>query len=94
MDDPTQTNFQVFHTLWTAAITVGGGVVAFFTKRLFDVIDGKAEKTDLDELRAAIKGFVERQDRYHESNTQRLDKIIMELSSRDRGNWTGPERRR
>lgn len=84
--------------------------MAFFTKRLIDDVDQKADKSDvdrvvgqvgqkadqcdLDELKRDIKGFLERQDRQHESNTERLDKIIMELGNRDRTRRDRAEDRR
>ena len=93
MADPNE--FQILHTLWTAAITVGGGVVAFFTKRVIDSVDQKADKSDVVELKQDIKDFLEQQRRQHESNTQRLDQIIMELGSgrQNRGPYQGPDRR-
>lgn len=83
MEDP-QTGLQLVHTLWTAAITVAGGIVAFFTKRLVDDVAQKADKSEISDLKTTIRDFLERQDRQHQGNTDRLDKIIMELGSRDR----------
>lgn len=83
MEDP-QTGLQVVHTLWTAAITVAGGIVAFFTKRLVDDVAQKADKSEITEIKEAIRDFLARQDRQHQVNTDRLDKIIMELGGRDR----------
>ena len=81
MDAP-QSGFEVAHTLWTGVITVAGAIVAFFTKRTLDQIDSKADKCDMDELKQDLKDLLSRNDRQHESNTQRLDKIIMELRGR------------
>ena len=81
MSDP-QSDFQTVHTVWTGLITVAGAIVAFFTKRTFDSIDGKADKCDVEELKQDLKDLLSRNDRQHESNTQRLDKIIMELRGR------------
>lgn len=82
MADPN--DFQIIHTIWTGAITVAGGIVAFFTKRLVDHIDDKADKEDVNDLKVDIQNLIERQDRHHEGNVERLDKIIMELGGRDR----------
>lgn len=83
MDDP-QNTFQSVHTLWTAVITVAGGIVAFFTKRLVDEVDLKADKVDVDALKEDLHQMLVRQDAQHRGNTDRLDMIIMELGRRDR----------
>jgi hypothetical protein len=83
MDDP-QSGIQLFHTWWSAVITVAGAIVAFFTKRLVDEIDEKADRCDVADLRQDIRDFLDRQERQHESNTKRLDQIIMELGRGDR----------
>lgn len=93
MDSPkpndVQDGFTVFHTLWTAAITVGGAIVAFFTKRLVDQVDAKADQCDVDDLKQAMRDFLgreererTRQDTQHAQNTARLDTIILELGNR------------
>lgn len=79
MDDP-QSGFQVAHTIWTAAITVAGGVVAFFTKRLVDTVDQKADKSEVNDLKVSIRDLMDQQRRQHESNTSRLDHILLTLS--------------
>jgi hypothetical protein len=79
MDDP-QSGFQVVHTIWTAAITVAGGIVAFFTKRLVDTVDQKADKSEVDDLKVTIRDLMEQQRRQHEGNTARLDHILLTLS--------------
>lgn len=84
MSDPTE--FQVAHTVWTAVITVAGAIVAFFTKRLVDQVDQKADQCDVDELRRDFRDLLARGDQQHRDNTERLDKIIMELSPRGRYN--------
>lgn len=83
MSDPSN-DFQLIHTVWTAVITVAGAIVAFFTKRLVDTVDQKAEKVDVDEMKVTLREFLVRQDKHHETNTARLDQIIMELGRRDR----------
>jgi hypothetical protein len=83
MEDP-QTGFQLVHTAWTAVITVAGGIVAFFTKRLVDQVDAKADKCDVEELKQDIKDFISQQAQQHAGNTDRLDRIIMELGRKDR----------
>jgi hypothetical protein len=81
MSDPQSDiqTIQTVHTVWTSIITIAGAVVAFFTKRTFDQIDSKADKCDVEDLKEDLKTLLARNDRQHESNTQRLDKIIMEL---------------
>jgi hypothetical protein len=81
MEDP-QSGFQIFHTTWTAVITVAGGIVAFFTKRLVDQVDQKADKSDVTDLKQDIREFMQAQAEQHKSNTGRLDQIIMELGRR------------
>lgn len=83
VEDP-QSSFQLLHTAWTGIITVAGGVVAFFTKRLFDQVDAKADKSDVNDLKAIYRDFIARQDIQHANNTARLDQIIMELGRKDR----------
>lgn len=85
MADPNN-DFQIVHTLWTALITVGGLIVAFFTKRLVDQVDKKADQNVVNELKEDIKAILARQDVQHArqdvqhaSNSARLDQIIMEL---------------
>jgi hypothetical protein len=87
MDDPQGASWtvQVIHTAWTAIITVAGGVVAFFTKRLVDQVDAKADKCDLDDLNTRFERALERQADQHRDNTVRLDKIILELGRRNNG---------
>lgn len=80
MADPT--DFQVAHTIWTAVITIAGAVVAFFTKRLVDQVDAKADKCDVVELQEDFRALLNRQDQQHRDNTERLDKIIWELGRR------------
>lgn len=84
-----QDGFTVFHTLWTAAITVAGAIVAFFTKRLVDQVDSKADQSDVDDLKQNMRDFLSReererirQDSQHAQNTLRLDTIILELANR------------
>jgi hypothetical protein len=79
MDDP-QNGLQAIHTIWTGVITVAGGIVAFFTKRLIDTVDQKADKSEVDELKASIRDMLDRQDSQHASNTSRLDHILLTLS--------------
>jgi hypothetical protein len=80
MADPT--DFQIFHSLWTGVITVAGGIVAFFTKRLVDQVDQKADREEVDTLRDDIRDWRQEQERQHRSNTERLDQIILELGRR------------
>lgn len=80
MADPTE--FQIAHTAWTAVLTLAGGVVAFFTKRLVDDVDQKADQCDVDELKKDMRNFMEQQQRQHEGNTARLDMIIDRLGNR------------
>ncbi len=91
MADPNE--FQILHTTWTALITVAGAIVAFFTKRLFDQVDAKADKEDMNELKQDIRTFLEQQRQQHQSNTERLDNLIMVLGSRQNGPYHGPDRR-
>lgn len=81
MDDPSVASgaVQLFHTIWTGLITVAGAIVAFFTKRLVDQVDAKADKCDLDDLNTRFEKLLERQDNQHRDNTQRLDRIILAL---------------
>jgi hypothetical protein len=83
MDDP-QNGFQAIHIAWNALITVAGAIVAFFTKRLIDEVDKKADQCDVDELKEDFKTLMVRQDEQHRSNTERLDRIIMELGGNGR----------
>lgn len=91
MADPSE--FQILHTAWTALITVAGAIVAFFTKRLVDQVDGKADQREVNDLKQDIKDFLQQQREQHQSNTERLDMIIMELGSRGRTPYQGPDRR-
>jgi hypothetical protein len=81
VEDPS---FQALHTTWTGIITVAGSIVAFFTKRLFDQVDAKADRAEVLELKRDLKEFLDRQNAQHASNTERLDRIIMELGRKDR----------
>jgi len=56
--------------------------VAFFTKRLVDKVDQKADKSDIEDVKLTIRDFLERNANQHESNTRRLDQILMTLSDR------------
>lgn len=79
MQDPTNSLADIVHMFWTAAITVAGAVVAFFTKRLVDEVDKKADQATVDEIKKDIDALFARQDKQHESNTLRLDQIIIRL---------------
>jgi len=81
MNDP-QVALQAVHYIWTAVITAGGAIVAFFTKRLVDEVDRKADKSEVDELKQDIKDFLERNATQHTDNTKRLDQILLTLSDR------------
>ncbi len=91
MNDPN--GFQIFNTAWTALITVAGAIVAFFTKRLIDQVDAKADKEDMNELKKDIRTFLDQQRQQHQSNTERLDNLIMVLGSRQNSPYHGPDRR-
>lgn len=80
MADPSE--LQTIHTFWTATITVGVAIVAFFTKRLINEVDKKADKSELNDLKEVVSDFLERQDRQHAANTGRLDQILLTLSER------------
>lgn len=58
--------------------------MAFFTKRLIDEVDKKADQSDVDELKEDLKILFARQDEQHKSNTERLDRIIMAMNSSQR----------
>lgn len=79
MADPT--DFQIFHSLWTGVITVAGGIVAFFTKRLVDQVDQKADQSEVDDLKLDLKTFIAQQQLQHQGNTARLDQVITLLLS-------------
>jgi hypothetical protein len=82
MSDDPQTGIQIFHTVWTAVITVAGAIVAFFTKRTIDEIDQKADRSEVTSIKQDIRDFMVAQAEQHKSNTSRLDQIIMELGRR------------
>jgi hypothetical protein len=83
MSEPTPSDFQIAHTIWTATITVGGAIVAFFTKRLVDTVDQKADLADVQDLKNTLRDYIERQERQHDGTTRRLDQIIFELGQRN-----------
>ena len=87
MDDPQGASqaVQTIHTIWTAVITVAGGIVAFFTKRLVDQVDAKADKCDVDDLNTRFEKLLARQDDQHRDNSRRLDAIILALGARING---------
>jgi hypothetical protein len=82
MSDDPQTGIQIFHTVWTAVITVAGAIVAFFTKRTIDEIDQKADRSEVTSIKQDIRDFIVAQAEQHKANTTRLDQIIMELGRR------------
>jgi hypothetical protein len=81
MADPS--DFQIAHTIWTAVITIAGAIVAFFTKRLIDEVDKKADGRDVAEMKQDLRDLLARQDQQHRDNTSRLDTIIMGLRRGD-----------
>lgn len=76
MDDPVGLG-NIFHTLWTGIITVAGAIVAFFTKRLVDEVDQKADKAEVDTLREEFRAHMASQQQQHTDNTERLDRILV-----------------
>lgn len=84
MIEPSQESADALQLVWRSAITIGGAVVAFFVKRLIDEVDKKADKSEIEEMRQTMNNFMERQENYHQTNTARLDTIIMELGRKDR----------
>jgi hypothetical protein len=79
MDDP-QTTIAAAHTVWDTLITVGGLIVAFFTKRVVDSVDKKADQCDVDELKQDFKDWMKAQAEQHNANSRRLDTIIDRVS--------------
>lgn len=96
MPEPVN-DLNALHILWTTAITIAGAIVAFFTKRLVDEVDSKADKTEItavrrdledkadaseiSSLKEDVKALFARQDAHHASSVQRLDQVLMLLSS-------------
>lgn len=79
------------HTLWSSALTAAAAIIAFFMHRLVGDVDGKADKDivearfsahtqRLDAQGSALQTLLERQDDQHRQNTDRLDKILLEVS--------------
>ena len=81
MDDPS-TGVWSFTHVWLGVTTIAGTIVAFFTKRLVDTVDGKAEKTDLEKLENRFEQLLAAQTAQHTANTTRLDQILIELTRR------------
>lgn len=48
---------EIMNNIYSALLTVGVSIVAFFVKRSFDSLDKKANKTDFDGLSADIKAI-------------------------------------
>lgn len=96
MTEPVN-DLNALHILWTTAITIAGAIVAFFTKRLVDEVDSKADKTEVvavrndlnskadasevTALKEDVRALFARQDAHHASSVQRLDQVLMLLSS-------------
>lgn len=102
MDDPSTGFWSVTH-VWLSVTTLAGAVVAFFTKRLVDEVDSKADKEALNELKTDFKTWLARQDQRdreaaqreearHQANTQRLDSIFTAIADRRKDNYHGNQR--
>jgi hypothetical protein len=96
MDDPSTGVWSLTH-VWLGATTIAGTIVAFFTKRLVDTVDGKADQKEVDELKTDFKTWLARQDQRdrdaaqreearHQANTQRLDSIFTAIADRRKDN--------
>ena len=79
MNDPT-TDFWSLNHIWLTLITVLGAIVTFFTRRVIEEVDHKANKDELDELKADFKAMLISQTAQHNANTVRLDQILLELT--------------
>lgn len=86
--DPASSSSQ---TLWNAALAVIAGLLSFFLHRFSQNVDEKADKDvvdarfaahtqRLDAQGGALQTLLERQDDQHRQNTDRLDKILLEVS--------------
>lgn len=82
MDDPSTGFWSVSH-IWLSIITVLGVIVTFFTKRVIDELDSKADQKDVDRMSADMRVLVSNQTAQHAANTQRLDDIYRLLVGRN-----------
>lgn len=94
MDMDQGPTISVFHTIWSTILSGFLGLVLWNGKRLYNTMDTKADKDvvkdKFNEIETDLRSMLERQDRRHEENIARLDRIWERLS----GHPYGQERQR
>lgn len=97
MTEPDDSIIHLVHTLWSAAITgliaVFWAVVKWNWNKLNTTLDGKVDRSEMDQLRASLKerwdqqdqvaaDRDERQEQQHKENRARMDAIYQLLAKR------------
>lgn len=78
MDGPE----PIANTIWSAILTLLGGLIVMFVKRTADTVKEKVDRSELLNLRNEIRDWKENQERQHAENRARLDQILMNLGIR------------
>jgi hypothetical protein len=86
MDEPDST-IHTLHTLWSLILSAAGALLMFFLNRTIKQLDGKAEKSEVAEVKDDIKNINDKLDKIsdtqaqrHEANTRRLDNILFKIN--------------
>ena len=72
--------FQIFHSIWSAVLTLLGGLILWNLKSMKSDIDSKAQKDEVSQLREDIADWKKEQWDMHRDNTRRLDKVLDHLA--------------
>lgn len=83
---------HLIHTVWSAALTVFGGIVVWNWNRLVKEVDSKADKSEVTQLREDLQNRWDQQDklnrsrdeqqeRQHRENRSRLDTVLTMLAN-------------
>lgn len=72
----------VIHTVWSALLSLGVGGILMIVKRFADDLKNKVDLSAFEQLRDELKEWKDSQSDMHRENRERLDRIILRLTSR------------
>lgn len=73
---------ETLHIIWTGIVTLLVGLILAERKHLKESIERKAEKDEVETLRAELVAFRSEQAARHGENTRRLDRILEVMLSK------------
>ena len=67
------------HSIWSAVLTLLGGIGTMFIKNLRDELKQKVDRTEVEQLRSDLSEWKSAQEEQHKENRERLDRILLSL---------------